>query len=79
MPPFFDRRLVKRQTRVLGPASVLSGMRIRKKLVVLHTLFSLVLAAILLVAIRPAMNEVVDQAEGVLFIHLLLMIQEHLD
>ena len=63
MPPFFDRRLVKRQARVLGPASVLSGMRIRKKLVVLHTLFSLVLAAILLVAIRPAMNEVVDQAE----------------
>ena len=52
-----------RQTRALGPAGMLAGMRIRKKLVVLHTIFSVVLAAILLVAIRPAMNEVVDQAE----------------
>lgn len=41
----------------------LAGMRIRKKLVVLHTVFSVVLAAILLIALRPAITEVVEQAE----------------
>mgnify|MGYP000930244592 CR=1 FL=1 len=38
-------------------------MRIRKKLIVLHTVFSLVLAAILLIALRPAITEVVERAE----------------
>jgi hypothetical protein len=38
-------------------------MRIRKKLMLLHTLFSLGLAVILLVTIRPAVTEVVEQAE----------------
>lgn len=38
-------------------------MRIRKKLVVLHTLFSAVLAVILLVALRPAVLRVVTSAE----------------
>jgi signal transduction histidine kinase len=38
-------------------------MRVRKKLVVLHTVFSVALAAILLIALRPAVSEVVDQAE----------------
>lgn len=50
---------------------MLSGMKIRKKLIVLHTAFSLGLGAILLIAIRPAMSKVilgaeVDQAERVL-------------
>lgn len=38
-------------------------MRIRKKLVVLHTLFSAVLAVILLVALRPSVLQVVVSAE----------------
>lgn len=39
-------------------------MRIRKKLILLHTVFSLMLAGLLLVALRPAMNEVVNRAEA---------------
>jgi signal transduction histidine kinase len=39
-------------------------MRIRKKLIVLHTLFSLVLGAVLLLALRPAVESVLDQAEA---------------
>lgn len=39
-------------------------MRIRKKLIVLHTLFSLFLAALLLVLVRPAIRRVVEQAEA---------------
>lgn len=38
-------------------------MRIRKKLIVLHTTFSLVLAAILALALRPAVRDVVRDAE----------------
>jgi len=38
-------------------------MRIRKKLIVLHTTFSLVLASILVVALRPAVSKVVASAE----------------
>jgi signal transduction histidine kinase len=39
-------------------------MRVRKKVLVLHTLFSLGLAAVLLIPLRPAIMEVVEQAEG---------------
>lgn len=42
---------------------ILSGMRIRKKLIVLHTAFSLGLGTILLIAIRPAMSKVIYGAE----------------
>jgi signal transduction histidine kinase len=42
---------------------LLAQMRIRKKMVVLHTLFSLALAAVLIVAIRPAIVAVVEEAE----------------
>ncbi len=42
---------------------LLTGMRVRKKVLFLHTLFSLGLAAILLVPLRPAITEVVEQAE----------------
>ena len=38
-------------------------MRIRKKLIVLHTTFSLALAAILALALRPAVRDVVRDAE----------------
>lgn len=38
-------------------------MRIRKKLILLHTVFSLLLLLILLVAIRPAVGRVVQSAE----------------
>lgn len=45
------------------PGGLLAGMRIRKKLIVLHTTFSLVLAAMLALALRPAAREVVREAE----------------
>lgn len=41
----------------------LTGLRVRKKVLILHTLFSLGLAAILLVPLRPAITQVVEQAE----------------
>ena len=44
-------------------AGLLANMRIRKKLILLHTFFSLVLAAILLAAMWPAINRVVEAAE----------------
>jgi signal transduction histidine kinase len=53
--PLFRRR------RTVG--GILSSLRIRKKLFFLHTVFSLTLAAILLVSIRPALNDVVYRAE----------------
>lgn len=52
--------LVKESPRRAG---LLAGMRIRKKLIVLHTVFSLVLASILVVALRPAVGDVVARAE----------------
>ncbi len=42
---------------------ILAGMRIRKKLIVLHTIFSVCLGIVLLIAIRPAMSKVIDGAE----------------
>ncbi len=42
---------------------ILSGMRIRKKLIVLHTLFSISLGIILLIALKPAMSKVINSAE----------------
>lgn len=45
------------------PSGLLARMRIRKKLIFLHTCFSLGLAAILLVLVRPAITEVVQRAE----------------
>lgn len=41
----------------------LAGMRVRKKLLVLHTAFTAVLAGIMLVALRPAVKNVVARAE----------------
>ncbi|MBL0871690.1 MAG: hypothetical protein IBJ18_14055, partial [Phycisphaerales bacterium] len=45
------------------PGNLLAGMRVRKKLIVLHTVFSLVLAGVLLGLLRPAINRVVEEAE----------------
>ncbi|MBX3317257.1 MAG: hypothetical protein KF902_10400 [Phycisphaeraceae bacterium] len=42
---------------------LLAGMRIRKKLIFLHTAFSAALATILLAALRPAISEIVERAE----------------
>jgi len=53
----------EKRDRVRRPAGLLAGMRIRKKLIVLHTSFSLVLAGIMAVALRPAVGEVVRRAE----------------
>ena len=54
---------VRAAPRPRPPGGFLGGMRIRKKLIILHTSFSLGLAAILLIALRPAVTEVVHQAE----------------
>ncbi|MBL4591961.1 MAG: hypothetical protein JKY96_08380 [Phycisphaerales bacterium] len=42
---------------------IFAGMRIRKKLFVLHTLFSISLGVILLIALKPAMSKVINSAE----------------
>jgi signal transduction histidine kinase len=55
------RPSTRRRRRAGG---LLAGMRIRKKLIFLHTGFSLVLAAILWMALRPAIAGVVQQAES---------------
>ncbi|MEM0983205.1 MAG: ATP-binding protein [Planctomycetota bacterium] len=53
-----------------APSGLLAGLRIRKKLILLHTIFSLGLAALLLVALRPALREIVRTAEEVRAIEL---------
>jgi signal transduction histidine kinase len=55
------RTLVRRGSRSGG--RFLGGMRVRKKVLFLHTLFWLGLALVLMVPLRPAINEVVEQAE----------------
>ena len=46
-----------------GPGGLLAGLKVRKKLIFLHTVFSVVLAALLLIALRPALHDVVRSAE----------------
>ncbi|MEO1584962.1 MAG: ATP-binding protein [Planctomycetota bacterium] len=53
----------ERDQRERQAGGVLGTMRVRKKLLVLHTAFSAVLAVILLVALRPAASEVLLRAE----------------
>lgn len=62
-PPTVDRRRIFLRRPNPGQRGVLSGMRIRKKLIVLHTGFSLALCGILLLALRPAVSDVVRGAE----------------
>jgi signal transduction histidine kinase len=55
---------VQNQNRHSGRArGVFAGLKIRKKLIVLHTSFSLALGILLLVALSPAMGKMVDGAE----------------
>jgi signal transduction histidine kinase len=62
LPP--PRRIGPLRVRaVRKPGGFLAQMRVRKKLMFLHTVFSLGLAAILLVLLRPAISEVVLRAE----------------
>ncbi len=61
----------KRTTR-----GILGGMRIRKKLIVLHTAFSMSLGVVLLIAIRPAMSKVILGAEQDLSEQLMTMMLE---
>ncbi|USN98709.1 MAG: HAMP domain-containing histidine kinase [Phycisphaeraceae bacterium] len=46
------------------PKGLLASMRIRKKLIFLHSVFSVLLTLVLLVAVRPAVQQVVSEAEG---------------
>jgi signal transduction histidine kinase len=62
LPPFFDKRRLMLAPRDTS-RGLLAGMRIRKKLVFLHTAFSIFLALILLFALRPTITEVVQRAE----------------
>jgi len=57
------RKILVRERPISPRGGLLSGMRIRKKLIVLHTVFSLGLAAILILTIRPAITQVIDEAE----------------
>ncbi len=62
-PRSLPRLLVRPRRPVDRAGGFLAGLRIRKKLLFLHTVFSLTLAGILLLAVRPALREVVYSAE----------------
>ncbi|MFG0274505.1 MAG: sensor histidine kinase [Phycisphaerales bacterium] len=53
----------KRRRRAEPRPGLLASLRIRKKLLLLHTVFSVLLAASLLLAIRPAMRNLVERTE----------------
>ena len=57
------RKILVRERPSPPTGGLLAGMRIRKKLIVLHTVFSLGLALILVLTIRPAITQVIDEAE----------------
>lgn len=58
-----DEHLGAPNPRRFSTHRILSGMKIRKKLIVLHTAFSLGLGTILMIAIYPAMSKVIHGAE----------------
>ncbi len=60
--PFFDRRSL-RQVVTAREGGLLARMRVRKKLLLLHTFFTIALGVALLVTLRPAVNAVVREAE----------------
>jgi signal transduction histidine kinase len=47
-----------------SPRGLLASMRIRKKLIFLHTVFSILLTSVLLISVRPALTHAVAEAEG---------------
>lgn len=61
LPPFPRPVPAKRR---FPRANLLASLRIRLKLIVLHTVFSLLLAGVLWLALRPAIAEVIRQAEA---------------
>lgn len=63
LPPFFDPRRIRALNVRTQRPGWLGAMRVRKKLVVLHTVFSVVLATVLLLTLRPAVQAVVREAE----------------
>jgi signal transduction histidine kinase len=58
-----QQRIIVEHVRPARPSGVLAGMRVRKKLIFLHTVFSLGLAGVLAVAMWPAARRVVEEAE----------------
>jgi len=63
--PSTPKKLAKLRMTLARPAGgFLAQMRIRKKLFVLHTFFSLGLAIVLLGLLRPAVTEIVELAEA---------------
>ncbi len=63
-PPPSKKPAKLRVTLARPAGGFLAQMRIRKKLIVLHTVFSLGLAIVLLALLRPAVTEIVEQAEA---------------
>jgi signal transduction histidine kinase len=63
LKPFFDRRVVRAVPAAPRRPGLLSGMRVRKKLIFLHTCFSILLAATLLLTLSPALRAFVREAE----------------
>lgn len=59
-------RLTVEEPGLQRPPGLLAGMRIRKKLIFLHTVFSLVLAGMMLLIVSPLVDRVVHAAEHAL-------------
>jgi C4-dicarboxylate-specific signal transduction histidine kinase len=53
----------RRSADPFGASGFLAGMRIRKKLIVLHTGFSLLLVALLIVVLQPPLQRMIEQSE----------------
>lgn len=62
-PSGLARFLRRRAAPPSDATGLLAGLRIRKKLMVLHTAFSVALMLLLILALRPAVREVVERAE----------------
>jgi signal transduction histidine kinase len=63
LAPFFDPRRIRAIEQRRSRPGWLARMRIRKKLIVLHSVFTIILAAALLLTLRPAVTAVVREAE----------------
>lgn len=61
--PIHDKALASPRLDRLAPRGLLARLRIRNKLIVVHTIITLALAAVLMLALRPAVGDVVERAE----------------
>lgn len=61
--PIEDKALSSSRLDRLTPRGLLARLRIRNKLIVVHTIITLALAAVLMLALRPAVGDVVERAE----------------